>query len=54
MQPAVGNAKTMTGKLNHILLGAKTVDQYGTPCVFVVPGISAYDPGISDSLVSAG
>ena len=35
-------------------MGAETVDMYGAPFVLVVPDVSAFDPGMSDSLVSAG
>ena len=50
MQPAVGRAKKMTG----ILIGAETIDQYGKFFILVVPDVSVYDPGVSDSLISAG
>ena len=50
MQPAVGPAKHMKG----ILMGAETIDMHGTPFVLVVPDVSAFDPDMSDSLVSAG
>jgi len=50
MQPAVGKAQKMTG----ILMGAETIDQHGKSFIFVVPDVSVYDPGMSDSLISAG
>ena len=50
MQPAVGKAQKMTG----ILMGVETIDQYGKSFTLVVPDVSVYDPGMSDSLVSAG
>jgi len=50
MQPAVGPSKRMTG----ILMGTETVDQHGVPHVLVIPDVSVFDPGMSDSLVSAG
>ena len=52
MQPAqaVGTAKKMTG----ILIGAHTIDQHGKLFILVVPDVSVYDPGMSDSLISAG
>ena len=40
----------MTG----ILMGAETIDQHGKSFILVVPDVSVYDPGISDSLTSAG
>jgi hypothetical protein len=39
----------MTG----ILMGTETVDQHGVPYVLVIPDVSVFDPGMSDSLVSA-
>ena len=50
MQPDVGTAKKMTG----ILIGAETIDQHGKSFILVVPDVSVYDPGVSDSLISAG
>ena len=50
MQPAVGKAQKMTG----ILMGAETIDQHGKSFILVVPDVSVYDPGMSDSLISAG
>jgi len=50
IQPAVGKAKRMTG----ILMGAETVDQRGNSFILVVPDVSVYDPGMSDSVISAG
>ena len=50
MHPAVGTAKKMT----DILMGAKKHDQHGKSFILVVPDVSVYDPGISDSLISAG
>jgi len=50
MQPAVGTAKKMIG----ILMGAVTIDQHGNTFIFVVPDVSVYDPGTSDSLILAG
>jgi len=50
MQPAVGTAKKMMG----ILMGAETIDQHGKSFILVVPDVSVYDPGMSDSLISAG
>jgi len=54
MQPAqaraVGTAKKMTG----ILIGAHTIDQHGKTFILVVLDLSVYDPGMSDSLISAG
>jgi len=50
LQPAVSPSKRMTG----ILMGNETVDQYGMPYVLVIPDVSVFDPGISDSLVSSG
>ena len=50
MQPAVGTAKKMTG----ILMGAETIDQHGKSFILVLPDVSVYDPGVSDSLISAG
>jgi len=47
MQPAVGPEKHMT----CILMGAETQDSHGKPFVFVVPDVSVYDPGMSDSLM---
>jgi len=49
MQPAVGPSKRMTG----ILMGTETVDQHGVPYVLIIPDVSVFDPGMSDSLVSA-
>jgi len=37
----------MTG----ILMGTETVDQHGVPYVLVIPDVSVFDPGMSDSLV---
>jgi len=50
MQPAVGTAKKMTG----ILMGAETIDQHGKSFILFVPDVTVYDPGMSDSLISAG
>jgi len=50
MQPAVGTAKKMTG----ILVGAEPIDQRGKSFIIVVPDVSVYDPGMSDSLILAG
>jgi len=50
MQPAVGTAKKMTG----ILMSAETIDQHGKSFILVLPDVSVYDPGMSDSLLSAG
>ena len=50
MQPAVDPSKRMTG----IFMGTETVDQHGIPYVLVTPDISVFEPGMSDSLVSAG
>jgi len=50
MQPAVGTAKKMTG----ILMGAETIDQHGKSFILVLPDVFVYDPGMSDSLISAG
>jgi len=50
MQPAVGTAKKMIG----ILMGTETIDQYGKFFILVVLDVSAYDPGMSDSLILAG
>ena len=50
MQPSVGPSKRMTG----ILMGTETVDQHGVPYVLIIPDVSVFDPGMSDSLVSAG
>jgi len=33
---------------------AETIDQHGKSCILVVPDVSVYDPGMSDSLISAG
>ena len=49
MQPAVGTAKKMTG----ILMGAETIDQHGKSFILFVPDVTVYDPGMSDSLISA-
>jgi len=49
MQPAIGRAKKMTG----ILMSAETIDQYGKSFILVVPDVYVYDPGMSDSLISA-
>jgi len=49
MQPAVGTAKKMIG----ILMGTETIDQYGKFFILVVLDVSAYDPGMSDSLILA-
>ena len=40
----------MTG----ILMGAETINQHGKSFILVVPDVSVYDPGMSDSLISAG
>jgi len=40
----------MTG----ILMGAETIDQHGNSFILVVPDVSVYDPGMSESLISAG
>jgi len=40
----------MTG----ILMGAETIDQHEKSFILVVPDVSVYDPGMSDSLISAG
>jgi len=45
IQPAVGRAKKMTG----ILMGAETIDQHGKSFILVVPDVSVYDPGMSES-----
>ena len=37
----------MTG----ILMGAETIDQHGKSFILVVPDVSVYDPGMSDSLL---
>jgi len=50
MQSAVGTAKKTTG----ILMGAETINQHGKSFILVVPDVSVYDPGMSDSLISAG
>ena len=50
MQPAVGPSKRMTS----ILMGTETIDQHGVPCVLVIPDVLVFDPGMYDSLVSAG
>jgi len=50
MQPAIAPSKRMTG----IVMGTETVDQHGVPYVLVIPDVSVFDPGMSDSLVSAG
>ena len=50
MQPAVGTVQKMMG----ILMGAETIDQYGNFFILVVPDVSVYDPGMSDSLILAG
>ena len=50
IKPAVGTAKKMTG----IFMGAETIDQHGTSFILVVPDVSVYDPGMSDSIISAG
>ena len=50
MKPTVGKAQKMTG----ILMGAETIDQHGKSFILVVPDVSVYDPGMSDSLISAG
>ena len=50
MQPAIAPFKRMTG----IVMGTETVDQHGVPYVLVIPDVSVFDPGMSDSLVSAG
>jgi len=50
MQPAVGKAKKITGTL----MGAKTTNQHGKSLILVVPDVSVYNPGMSDSLISAG
>jgi len=50
MQQAVGTANKMTG----ILMGAETIDQHCKSFMLVVPDVSVYDPGMSDSLISAG
>ena len=50
MQPAVGTAK----KMACTLMGAETIDQHGKSIILVVLDVSVYDPGMSDSLISAG
>jgi len=40
----------MTGTL----MGTETVNKHGVPYVLVIPDVSVFDPGMSDSLVSAG
>jgi len=47
MKQAMGTAKKMTG----ILMGAETIDQHGKFFILVVPDVSVYDPGMSDSLL---
>jgi len=50
MQQAVGTANKMTS----ILMGAETIDQHCKSFMLVVQDVSVYDPGMSDSLMSAG
>jgi len=50
MQPAIGTANKVMG----ILMGAETIDLHGKSFILVVPDVSVYDPGMSDSLISAG
>ena len=35
-------------------MGAETIDQHGKSFILVVPDVYVYDPGMSDSLISAG
>jgi len=49
MQLAVGTAKKITG-----IMGAGTIDEHGKSFILVVPDVSVYDPGMSNSLTSAG
>jgi len=50
MQPAAGTVQKMMGNL----MGAETIDQHGKSFILVVLDVSVYDPGMSDSLISAG
>jgi len=50
MQPAAGTVKKMTDNL----MGAETINQHGKSFILVVLDVSVYDPGMSDSLISAG
>ena len=51
MKQAVGKCKEND---RHILMSAETFDQHGESIVLVVLDVSVYDPGMSDSLISAG
>ena len=46
----MGPAKHMPG----ILMGTETRDSHDKPFVLVVPGVSVYDPAMSDSLIPMG
>jgi len=35
-------------------MAAETINQHGKSFILVVPHVSVYDPGMSDSLISAG
>ena len=35
-------------------MGTETIDQHGKSIILVVLDVSVYDPGMSDSLISAG
>jgi len=44
----------MKQQMTGILMGTETIDQHGKFFILVVPDVSVYDPGMSDSLVLAG
>jgi len=49
-----GTTVNMKQQMTGILMGTETIDQHGKFFILVVPDVSVYDPGMSDSLVLAG